>query len=88
MKTLLVVLLAACVMGCGTIGTYAGMDIGLGYGHNFGNDGGFSGRVGDARANIGANRFYSGSSYFYGSDLYPDDTLNISATILLRPEKE
>ena len=88
MKSLFVALLAVCVVGCGTIGTYAGMNVGLGYEHNYGEGGGFSGMTGSSRGNIGANQFYSGGSYFRSGGYYPNDTISTSVTILLRPEKE
>ncbi|GAF92365.1 unnamed protein product [marine sediment metagenome] len=82
MKTLLVAALALCVTACSTIGSYAGMDLGIGYGHNFGNDG-F-----ESESSYRFGRHKLGSSSFSGGSQYPDDTIEINATILLRPEKE
>ena len=78
MKSLFVILLAACTFGCSAIGTYAGMDLGLGYGHNFGDNSGFS----------ADHRSCFHSSVVEGGSFYPDDSINFNATILLRPEKE
>jgi hypothetical protein len=89
-KALLVIIIAALTMGCTTfaknVGTYAGMDLNLGYGHNFGNNDGIGGRLGGASGNIGANRFSTGKSYFNGGSQYPSDTISTSVTILLRPK--
>ena len=82
MRMLFVAILAACTIGCSAIGTYAGMNLGVGYGHNFGNDG----FEGESSYRFGHHKL--GSSSFSGGSLYPDDTLSTSVTILLRPEKK
>jgi hypothetical protein len=91
MKTLLA-LLATCLMGCGTVGSYAGLNLGLGlgYDHNYGGGGEFRGSSGSARGNIGANQFYHGGTIFRGSGYYPDDTINVNGwvEVLLRPDKK
>ncbi len=86
MKSLLVIVIAAATMGCSAIGTYAGMDIGMGYGHNFGNGGNSFENASAYR--FGNHKLGSSSSSFSGGSQYPDDTISTSVTILLRPKKE
>jgi hypothetical protein len=77
----LILILSAIFFGCanlGQVGSYAGMDIMLGYGHNFGVNNG--GSIGPGHGNFEAVSFDGFE--------YPDDTFNTSVTILLRPSDD
>ncbi len=81
MRAIIIAILASALFGCanlGEIGSYAGMDIMMGYGHNFGTSNG--GSFAPAHGN------FEGVS-FDGFE-YPDDTFNTSVTILLRPSDD
>ncbi len=72
MKIIALLFLGILTLGCSHVGSYAGMDLNVGYGHNFGDNGG-GGKF--------AGHFYD------GGNLFPQDTISTGVTILLRKEE-